>query len=130
MTETLQKRASSEGPLPFSDFMAAALYDPDHGYYSAAESVRTGRSGDFFTNVSVGPLFGQLIAERAHQLWQHLNCPGSLTLVEPGAHDGTLASDILTAAARKSPDFSSALQYHLIESSSALRARHAMRLGG
>ena len=47
--------------MPFSSFMAAALYHPVHGYY-ASQKLRTGRAGDFFTSVSVGPVFGQIMA--------------------------------------------------------------------
>ena len=41
-------------------FMELALYDPDVGYYARA-SQRSGRAGDFFTSVDVGPLFGELL---------------------------------------------------------------------
>ena len=42
-------------------FMELALYDPDIGYYARA-AQRSGRAGDFFTSVDVGPLFGELLA--------------------------------------------------------------------
>ena len=53
----LRARIERDGPLRFPDFMAAALYDPALGYY-ARETRQVGRGGDFFTSVSVGPLFG------------------------------------------------------------------------
>ena len=40
--------------------MDLALYDPDLGYYARA-AQRSGRAGDFFTSVDVGPLFGELL---------------------------------------------------------------------
>jgi SAM-dependent MidA family methyltransferase len=51
--------------------MELALYDPRCGYYARA-ARRSGRAGDFFTSVDVGPLFGELlelqIAEMANLL--------------------------------------------------------------
>ena len=40
--------------------MELVLYEPQHGYYSSGHAV-IGRQGDFFTNVSVGSVFGQLL---------------------------------------------------------------------
>ena len=128
LQEAFHEHISQSGPIPFSEFMQRALYDPEHGYYSAAAAPRTGRSGDFFTNVSVGPLFGQLIAERCFQIWLHCGKPSEFSLIEIGAHDGTLALDILTAAQAKSSEFFSALHYHLIESSPSLRSQQTEKL--
>jgi SAM-dependent MidA family methyltransferase len=47
-------------PLTVAAFMELALYDPQHGYYARA-ARRSGRAGDFFTSVDVGPLFGELL---------------------------------------------------------------------
>ena len=48
------------GPLTVAAFMDLALYDPEFGYYARA-AQRSGRAGDFFTSVDVGPLFGELL---------------------------------------------------------------------
>ena len=40
--------------------MEVALYDPGCGYYARA-AQRSGRAGDFFTSVDVGPVFGELL---------------------------------------------------------------------
>ena len=60
--------------MSFRDFMASALYDPAHGYYGAGKA-RVGRGGDFFTNVSVGPLFGRLLARQFVEMWRRLGEP-------------------------------------------------------
>ena len=44
-------------------FMDLALYHPTLGYYARA-AQRSGRAGDFFTSVDVGPLFGDLDFEQ------------------------------------------------------------------
>ena len=68
--------------------MELALYCPDCGFYEKEED-NIGRSGDFFTSVSSGPLFGELLAfQFAKWLEQMEAAPGELWIVEAGAHDG------------------------------------------
>lgn len=65
--ESLQAVLAAEirqgGPLSVAAFMDLALYHPGLGYYARA-GQRSGRAGDFFTSVDVGPLFGRLLAEQ------------------------------------------------------------------
>jgi SAM-dependent MidA family methyltransferase len=114
LTALLRDRIAREGPLPFPEFMATALYEPTLGYY-ARETRQVGRGGDFFTSVSVGPLFGQLLARRFLTWWQEAGQPARWRLIECGAHDGTLAGDILTALQALSPPAFAALEYRIIE---------------
>lgn len=85
---------SPTGLLTFAQVMQRALYDPEHGYYGPGPR-RIGRSGDFYTAVSVGPLYGRLLARLAQQVWQEQDRPADFILVEQAAHDGQLAEDIL-----------------------------------
>jgi SAM-dependent MidA family methyltransferase len=114
LTALLRDRIAREGPLPFPEFMATALYEPTLGYY-ARETRQVGRGGDFFTSVSVGPLFGQLLARRFLTWWQEAGQPTRWRLTECGAHDGTFAGDILTALQALSPPAFAALEYRIIE---------------
>lgn len=79
----------------FAQVMYRALYDPAHGYYGRGPR-RIGRGGDFFTAVSVGPLYGRLLAQVAADVREGLRCPpeSDFTIVEQGAHDGQLAADV------------------------------------
>src|SRR5204862_5475176 len=54
-------------PITVAAFMDAALYHPDFGYYARAVQ-RSGRAGDFFTSVDVGPLFGELLAKQIAEM--------------------------------------------------------------
>ena len=74
--------------------MQACLYCPKIGYYER-HPAQIGRSGDFHTSVSVGPLFGRLLGVQFTHWLSELG-RGSLQIVESGAHDGQLAADILT----------------------------------
>jgi SAM-dependent MidA family methyltransferase len=76
--------------------MAVALYHPQGGYYASPVN-RTGRRGDFFTSVSVGPVFGKLLAAQFREMRKLLGEPDDFTLVEQGANDGQLLADILAA---------------------------------
>ena len=105
---------ASGGAIPFARYMDLALYHPDHGYY-ASPLNRTGRRGDFFTNVSVGPVFGHILAAQCEEMWQRLDRPPEFTLVEQGANDARLAADILAATPTTSAEFRHALRYSIVE---------------
>src|SRR5689334_15932681 len=49
------------GAISFARFMELALYCPQYGYYEQNKDT-TGQRGDFYTSVSVGSLFGELLA--------------------------------------------------------------------
>jgi SAM-dependent MidA family methyltransferase len=94
--------------------MARALYDPTHGYYGAGKA-RLGRGGDFFTNVSVGPLFGRLLARQFGEMWRRLGEPGDFVLVEQGAHRGDCAADVLNGLRALDPECFAATTLWLVE---------------
>jgi len=115
--------------------MERALYDSDDGYYARA-AQRSGRAGDFFTSVDVGPLFGELLAVQIAEMFSVISAspqvPSSqppLDLVEAGAGNGRLAADILRAAREHHPAFYDAVHLHLVESSAAARAAQRDTLG-
>jgi SAM-dependent MidA family methyltransferase len=137
------ERIRRSGPMTFAEFMDLALYHPDSGYYARA-AVRSGRTGDFFTSVDVGPEFGALLARQLAEMWRVVSqgSPGApsvpdgdtadapwFDLVEAGAGSGRLSRDILDASAETEPAFYSALRLHLIERSPAARAVHRHTLG-
>jgi SAM-dependent MidA family methyltransferase len=101
--------------------MATALYHPDAGYYARA-THQVGRAGDFFTSVSVGPLFGSLLARRFLREWHELGAPQRWRILECGAHDGTLANDVLTAIRKLEPHAFAALEYAIAEPMPRLHA--------
>lgn len=87
--------ASPGARLTFADVMQAALYHPEHGYYGPGPR-RIGRSGDFYTAVSVGPLYGRLLGNLAQQVQAELGSPADFAVIEQAAHDGQLAEDVLS----------------------------------
>jgi SAM-dependent MidA family methyltransferase len=112
------------GSISFARFMELALYCPKIGYYERP-SAPIGARGDFYTSVSTGPLFGELLA-RQFALWADQAGLRQLTLVEAGAHDGHLAADILGWLAEFRSDL--VLNYLIIEPSENRRASQQARL--
>ena len=101
----------SSGPLAFSEFMARCLYHPKLGYYARPEVPVVSKTGDFITSVSVGPVFGKILAHRLHRFWLANGTPANFTILEPGTHDGSLALDILDAIHELAPDFAKTITY-------------------
>jgi SAM-dependent MidA family methyltransferase len=114
----------ANGPLTFARFMEVALYDPESGYYASGRA-RIGKKGDFFTNVSVGATFGQILASQFGEMWCRLGRPARFALVEQGANDGQLALDILSAVAS---EILEAVEYWIIEPFPALRRLQEKKL--
>lgn len=125
----LRERIDRDGPLRFSDFMAAALYEPSLGYY-ARETRQVGRGGDFYTSVSVGPLFGRLLARRFLREWRESGSPGRWRIIECGAHDGTLAADVLATISQLDSQAFTALEYVIPEPLHLLQAAQRVTLAG
>lgn len=116
--DLIREEIRRHGPVPFERFMELALYAPGAGYYERPEST-PGPGGDYFTSVSVGPLFGRLLA---WQFARWLPAEGPVQLVECGAHDGRLAADVLDALTTYEPAVSARLQCWIVEPSAARRA--------
>ena len=123
----IRAEIEKRGPVSFAWFMEQALYHPEHGYYSSGRCA-IGRKGDYFTNVSIGPLFGQLMTAQFAQIWEQLGKIDNFVIVEQGAHDGQFARDVLQSAQSHAPEFFEALDYRIIEPFPILRERQSQML--
>jgi SAM-dependent MidA family methyltransferase len=131
LREVIRERIRTSGPLPFATYAEIALYHPHLGYYTRADQ-RSGRTGDFFTSVDLGPLFGALLALQLAEMWRVLratSAPARFDLVEAAAGNGRLARDVLDAAAAEDPGFYDAIDLHLVERSPTARDAQAACLG-
>jgi SAM-dependent MidA family methyltransferase len=111
--------------------MDLALYDSVLGYYARAPR-RSGRAGDFFTSVDVGPLFGDLLEIQIAEMADLLHVDGrppAIDLVEAGAGNGRLAADILRNARNRHSDLFARLRLHLVEASAEARHTQPATLG-
>lgn len=118
----IEHEIRERGPMPFSRYMEICLYDPAQGYY-ARNAEQFGKAGDFYTSSDVHAVFGRLLCRQFEEMWQTLDRPPQIEIVELGPGRGLFARDVLDWSDKKFPDFSAALTYTLQESSPALRAR-------
>jgi SAM-dependent MidA family methyltransferase len=115
------------GPVPFPWFMEQALYHPEFGYYTSSRR-RIGWQGDFYTNVSVSRLYGQLLATQLIDMWKLLGMPHHFTIVEEGAEDGQLALDILSAINEESREAAADIRYTIVEPTFSKQEQQRARL--
>jgi SAM-dependent MidA family methyltransferase len=120
--QIIREEIAAKGPMRFDRFMELALYEPGLGYYAKSNGpAPIGRSGDFYTSVSAGPLFGRLLARQFFQMWELLEKPMPFWIVEQGAHDGQLACDIFEWCRAEAPEFFEAIRYAIVQASGTLR---------
>ncbi len=112
----LRARIRREGPIAFAEFMEAALYDPDEGFYARPP---IGASGHYVTSPHVSGCFAELLAVQLRQCRAEL-ATLTLTLAEAGAGDGTLAAQLLSA-------LGDPVSYVAVERSAGARAALAAR---
>ncbi|MEO8439586.1 MAG: SAM-dependent methyltransferase [Spartobacteria bacterium] len=122
LIQLIRESIRARGPLSFAWFMEQALYHPAHGYYSSGRCA-IGRRGDYFTSVSVGPLFGRLLAGQFGEIWRGMGRPNDFMIVEQGAHHGEFATDVLEAVRADSPELFAILRYRIVEPFPVLQKR-------
>ena len=125
LAERIARRIRAEGPLSVAAYMAMALHDPEGGYYACRRPI--GAAGDFVTAPEISQVFGELLGVWCALVWERLGGPHPVVLAELGPGRGTLAADLLRAAAAL-PEFRRALRLYLIEASAPLRAEQQRRL--
>ncbi len=116
LAEHIAAEIAANGPLPFAQFMALALYAPGLGYYSAG-SQKFGTDGDFVTAPELGPAFAHALG---HCLELAMAALPEWTLLEIGGGSGALAADLLLALERR---HALPQRYRILEVSADLRAR-------
>ena len=107
--------ATAANWISFARYMELALHEPGLGYY-AGGARKLGAGGDFVTAPELSPLFGRALARQIAQILR----PGE-AILEFGAGTGTLAASILEDLA---------VPYLILETSSELKQRQQLRLGG
>ena len=114
---------SAGGWLPFSAFMAMALYEPGMGYYASGRLV-VGRmpegGSDFVTAPELSPLFARALAR---QVEEALAATGSDQVFEFGAGSGALAAELLAALGPRIG------RYSIVELSAPLQERQRAATG-
>jgi SAM-dependent MidA family methyltransferase len=123
LTDRLRDRIAREGPISFADFMAAALYDPEAGYYARGASI--GEPGDFVTSPHLSPAFAGTLARVFCLDAEGLE--GPVDFVEVGAGEGVFLEDFTRFVGLLAPDLHARLRVTAVEASAAGRAALAAR---
>ena len=122
LAERLTELIRREGAITFHDWMEAALYDTEHGYYQRTDRERWGRAGDYRTSPERSQLFAATFARYFARLYEELQRPAEWTIVECGAGSGSFAAVVLQTLADQFPAIFAATKYVVCEvSDDALR---------
>lgn len=121
------ERIRCAGRMTFRDYMQAALYDAEFGYYNT-EPLKIGASGDYYTSSNIHPAFGAILAKTFVELWDQLDDKNAVALVEIGAGTGQLAFDVLQALRDEQAEVFQQLSYTIVEQSPAMQARQREKL--
>src|SRR3954469_17015988 len=108
--------------MSFRDVMAAALYDPEYGYYTNLRGF--GAEGDFITSPEHHPAFGWLLGRQVLDAWEGLGRPEPFRILEIGGGSGALAASLVPALRQSVGN----LVYTLDERSPSLRSAQQDRL--
>jgi SAM-dependent MidA family methyltransferase len=103
--------------MTFRDWMKAALYDSEDGYYCRSDLTRWGRAGDYLTSPQRSPLFAATFARYFVRLYEELGAPGSWTIIEAGAGAGHFAAGVLETLRRDYPNVFASTRYIIDEAS-------------
>ena len=117
LAHRLRQRIQREGPITFHEWMKAALYDEQQGYYCRDDRPRWGRAGDYRTSPERSILFAATFARHFDKLYQEFGSPGFWSIVEVGAGDGLFAYGVLEALRARFPKVFAATHYVIDEAS-------------
>ncbi len=94
----LRRRIQIDGPMPFSEYMRACLYEPELGYYVNGLS-KIGAGGDFITAPELSASFASCLATQAAEVFnaESFQRAAGCDILEFGAGSGRLACDVLKA---------------------------------
>jgi len=106
---------NEQNRISFYEFMNMALYFPELGYYTK-DRRKIGKSADFYTSSSVGPIFGRTIAKHFLSLFKYIDTD-NLSILEMGGGDGRFARDVLDEIKSANNEIYNNLTYYMIEMS-------------
>ncbi|MCZ6460698.1 MAG: SAM-dependent methyltransferase [Actinobacteria bacterium] len=91
----LRARIAADGPMPFEQYMAACLYDPDGGFFTTGP-LRSVKEGDFLTSPEVSPWFGRTLGRFIESQVASHNWQDPFLVVDVGAGSGSLLKPLMS----------------------------------
>jgi SAM-dependent MidA family methyltransferase len=117
VADRIRRLVEERGPITFADYMEEALYGPG-GFYMGTP---IGSEAHFVTSPHVHPVFSRLVGMALEELWAVLGRPRPFRMIEMGAGDGMLASELVAGFARGGID----IEYTAVELGAKARQRLA-----
>jgi len=130
LTEIIASKIKQSGPVSFREYMATALYHPEHGYYTQS-SFPAGGNADFVTSPHACRLFGAILANQVVQFRNFLNTSPEypFIIVEMGAGTGYLACDLIRYLNEEYSSSFGQYRYIIVEPCSSTRRIQKSTLG-
>ena len=79
--------------ISLDKFIYKSLYDKDNGYY--IKNNPFGNKGDFITSPNISVLFSEMISIWLISFWENLKKPKKINIIELGAGNGEMMSQII-----------------------------------
>ncbi|WP_424982716.1 class I SAM-dependent methyltransferase [Maritalea sp. S77] len=127
LSDLINVQIKAQGPMSLSTYMNLCLTHPTMGYYRKSDPL--GRSGDFITAPEISQMFGEMLGVWVAQIWQQLDKPNKMTLVELGPGRGTLMADMVRIF-NSVPGLMDALNIQLLETNPVLKQQQAENIKG
>lgn len=102
--------------MKFSEYFEIWL---NHNYYKSG--VNVGKSGDFYTSVSVGSIFGLTLGKYFINLVKNGQINQNCNIIEIGANDGSMMVDFIQGLYSFDKNILESLKFHIIEPHENLR---------
>ena len=116
--KSLNKYFKKPQVIALDTFFSEILYKKDLGYYQKNNPF--GKDGDFITSPGISFLFSEMLAIWIISVWESLNKPKKINLVELGPGDGSLTKVLLKVFSKFS-EFNNAKKIFLYETSDFLK---------
>lgn len=107
-------QSADQNAMSFYEYMQACLYHPQFGYYMQ-QRPKIGKAGDYYTSVSVHPVFAETIARFVANACKQWGKP--VALCEMGAGTGSFARSFLDAIKTHDSAAYDEMTYFIIEKS-------------
>ena len=109
---------TKERIFTLDEYIHEALYNSKTGYY--IKNNPFGVNGDFITAPNISVLFSEMIAVWVILFWKKLKCPKKFNLIELGAGNGEMMSQMVKTF-NNFPLFKKSCQINIFEKSLYLR---------
>ena len=111
-------KISNNKHISFDKFVDIALYHKKTGYYMKKNPF--GKDGDFITAPNISILFSEMLAIWCIAFWEHLGCPKKINIIELGAGNGEMMSQMIKVFKRFNK-FRESSNYFILEKSQFLK---------